>query len=587
MNSRTRTIKTMISVYCDAWLIVGSSVSKSRDLSRIDSGLKFDYFLLHTPMYGNYYQVKCTSTYFQFSFRFDFWLTFFLPITMMSQKTTVYYFWCHLFVTTASYFCCCWWCVVQALSSSSPSSSSTTRSTHSRLHDPKELSSQILSNLRSVRSTSTSSSSDGQDEGRLQQLDLETDFYDPTTHLYSEGVWHNCLVGIASLENNKDVVEHAYQISQSLFQYHWDGTSFQRRVWCGQWDHSKLLKSNDDDNNSIIDIEQPNYYRESSEHRCIQHGMALVFWSKLLLLVSSLPNNVVSLLQQQQRQIAESFDREFWDDTSCIWTTIGQSQEGGGGTLARPSASSGKATMLDDTNKKSQRYYRAVDQAIALLACLECIQIYDSNSNDGNNENNNNKELWIRRARQTCRTLFSEFGYQDIRTAQTYVGLNRNRNFWHESWVLLSLIRAERILQQQQEEEKGSSITDNGSRPSHDGLVALWQGLLERYGHKDDDDGWDGTVWHWSTDQKDEASNVRYCGDNALAHAIVRNLGISISSTQRQNYWNFVDLLMDNDSCSSVSTSKEGCCLASVADVYPQVRLHPNTELAALLVWPP
>ena len=79
MNSRTRTIKTMISVYCDAWLIVGSSVSKPRDLSRIDSGLKFDYFLLHTPMYGNYYQVKCTSTYFQFSFRFDFWLTFFLP----------------------------------------------------------------------------------------------------------------------------------------------------------------------------------------------------------------------------------------------------------------------------------------------------------------------------------------------------------------------------------------------------------------------------------------------------------------------------------------------------------------------------
>jgi hypothetical protein len=26
--------------------------------------------------------------------------------------------------------------------------------------------------------------------------------------------------------------------------------------------------------------------------------------------------------------------------------------------------------------------------------------------------------------------------------------------------------------------------------------------------------------------------------------------------------------------------------LSSVADAYPQVRLHPNTELAALLVWP-
>ena len=26
--------------------------------------------------------------------------------------------------------------------------------------------------------------------------------------------------------------------------------------------------------------------------------------------------------------------------------------------------------------------------------------------------------------------------------------------------------------------------------------------------------------------------------------------------------------------------------LVSVADVYPQVRLHPNTELAALVLWP-
>ena len=30
-------------------------------------------------------------------------------------------------------------------------------------------------------------------------LNLETDFYDPSTGLHSEGVWHNSLIGIASL----------------------------------------------------------------------------------------------------------------------------------------------------------------------------------------------------------------------------------------------------------------------------------------------------------------------------------------------------------------------------------------------------
>jgi hypothetical protein len=58
------------------------------------------------------------------------------------------------------------------------------------------------------------------------KLDLETDFYDASTGLCSEGVWHNCLVGIASLELGQH--DEASQIAKSLWKYSFDGTSFQR-----------------------------------------------------------------------------------------------------------------------------------------------------------------------------------------------------------------------------------------------------------------------------------------------------------------------------------------------------------------------
>jgi hypothetical protein len=51
----------------------------------------------------------------------------------------------------------------------------------------RDLSKSILEGLRSSHPNLTA------------KLDLETDFYDASTGLCSEGVWHNCLAGIASL----------------------------------------------------------------------------------------------------------------------------------------------------------------------------------------------------------------------------------------------------------------------------------------------------------------------------------------------------------------------------------------------------
>jgi hypothetical protein len=158
----------------------------------------------------------------------------------------------------------------------------------------------------------------------------------------------------------------------------------------------------------------------------------------------------------------------------------------------------------------------------------------------------------------TCQFLLDAngFGYGEFSVATTYIGLERNRNFWHDGWVLLALISARKYLR---------PIDSNGVE---------WEGLIQKYGHCSWSDSlFDGTVWHWDPRFKDDASNVRYCGDNALAYAIAQKL---------------VPQPMDDDGFSKLLDQllDDSRGLSSVADAYPQVRLHPNTELAALLVWP-
>jgi hypothetical protein len=186
-------------------------------------------------------------------------------------------------------------------------------------------------------------------------LNLETDFYDASTGLYSEGVWHNCLAGIASLQ--LDQIEEAKSIATSVFQYSWDGTSFRRRAWSGSWNHETL----DSETNAP---HQANYYKESGEHRCVQHGIALTFWSMLARRTDD------TMHRQQHKTIAKAFAKEFWDKER--WTTVSQSQ--GGGTIQRPSASAAKPTVGASGEAP---YFRAVDQAIAVLACLEHIKTLD------------------------------------------------------------------------------------------------------------------------------------------------------------------------------------------------------------------
>jgi hypothetical protein len=400
------------------------------------------------------------------------------------------------------------------------------------------LSSSLLASLRSPSSNHPSS------------LNLETDFYDASTGLFSEGIWHNCLAGIASLQ--LDEIDQAKSIATSVFQYSWDGTSFRRRAWSGSWNHDSLESETNAPH-------QANYYKESSEHRCVQHGIALTFWSMLARRTDDTTH------RQQHKTIAKAFAKEFWDAEK--WTTVSRSQ--GGGTIQRPSASAAKATVGASGEAP---YYRAVDQAIAALACLEHIKTLDKfheESDDTTIKLDAERIHYEMLATSSCHFLLDTngFGYGNFSAAKTYLGLERNRNFWHDGWVLLALISAQKYL---------SPIASNGFELQLQ-TMPIWNGLIQKYGHGSSsgagDSSFDGTVWHWDPRLKDDASNVLYCGDNALAYAIQRKL---------------FPLPMDDDGFSELLDQllDESRGLSSVADAYPQVRLHPNTELAALLVWP-
>ena len=398
-------------------------------------------------------------------------------------------------------------------------------------------------------------------------LNLETDFYDPTTGLHSEGIWHNALVGIASLKlatiknetSGESFLVAATHIADSLWGHAWDGVSFQRRSHSGLWDHSSLKNPN------LPQPEQANYYRASTEHRCIQHGMALIFWGRLMRYFCSRDNELYYRYQPQYRLIAKNFLKQYWDGSVDMWRTVSNDQ--GGGTLARPSASSGKA-IEGVSEQDGFEYYRAVDQAVGILACLEMMHVLENSSDD---QEDRDKLVGI--VKKTVVQLFREFAYgNESDIARSYLGIERNRNFWHDGWVALALVSCGR---QCPECWPGKNVHAHDIQKQ---LGLLVDRLHGRYcGNAATTD----TIWHWATSEKPniESGNVHYCGDNALWYAINRicqewDPNMLTNPTDYQSFWDFVHKLQSNQG------------LVSVADVYPQVRLHPNTELAALVLWP-
>ena len=215
-------------------------------------------------------------------------------------------------------------------------------------------------------------------------------------------------------------------------------------------------------------------------------------------------------------------------------------------------------------------YYRVVDQALAILALLEHIKLLDSTQKEATSVSDRENIAHI--IQTTCKGILNDFGYNDSSNAKTYLGINRNRNFWHEGWAILALSYAREY------------VWPMDTREGH--LQLLWNGIEKLYttSYGKGNDDVDYTIYHWPISEKDIKSNVRYCGDNSLAYAIRRSTRYETATGDAKDsaFWRFIDMLRSNGNRDGHDYHN----LASVADVYTQVRLHPNTELAALLLWP-
>lgn len=106
---------------------------------------------------------------------------------------------------------------------------------------------------------------------------------------------------------------------------------------------------------------------------------------------------------------------------------------------------------------------------MAVLACLHHLQLLD-NAKSSKEACTNERDRIVHIIQTTCKNLLDDkdgFGYNDLSSAQTYLGLNRNRNFWHEGWVMLALTSAKEYIWPTDAQERCLQI--------------LWNGLMGRY----------------------------------------------------------------------------------------------------------
>ena len=123
-------------------------------------------------------------------------------------------------------------------------------------------------------------------------LDLLEDFYDATSGLCSEGVWHNAWLGIGSVlsarelrrrgaagaaeaEESEELFEAAVLLADSLYDLSFD-EGFRRRTPSGIWERAESATPRIGGAG-----ERASFYDESRERRSIQNGAAVILYSLL------------------------------------------------------------------------------------------------------------------------------------------------------------------------------------------------------------------------------------------------------------------------------------------------------------------
>ena len=273
-------------------------------------------------------------------------------------------------------------------------------------------------------------------------LDLIADLYDADSGLCSEGVWHNCWLGTASVlaarrlrrdaapdagvdpeiaasrqriatpppAESETLFEAAILLADSLYELNFDD-GFRRRVASGAWRGAASSRA-------ALEAagEDAAFYEASRERRSVQNGAAVIFFSLLADEAAARAHGDAARLAVRCDEAGVSFLDLFHDEATGRFRRSAPGDGGPGGD-----------------------YARAVDQAVACLACLRLQRLEPRFCNT--------ETVRARAAaRSAVASLCDDFGYRAYLRGgpppRNHLGDfhgARRRNSWHDALVCFAL----------------------------------------------------------------------------------------------------------------------------------------------------
>ena len=352
-------------------------------------------------------------------------------------------------------------------------------------------------------------------------LSLLDGLFDAESGLCSEGVWHNSMLGVSRVlcarqlrqcgeeQQAEAQLQSARLLGDSLFDLGFDGSGFRRRSTSGYWQDASA---------SGIEAagESVPFYLPSDEHRCLGSAAAVIFYSLLA-------EDGDEAAMSRCVEIGDAFVDEMFDRSAMRFRRAASSE-----------------------------YWRAVDQALGLLACLRLAVL-------GHNVASN-------RAMASCAadSLLREFGYSLYATEGlppgAYLGRVAPRNSWHDSIVAFALLTS-------------GCLGVGGESPA-----GLLRAMVESYRNPD------GQIRHLPREL-------------CPAEGVADTMEAAVAFTSTQGLWSAVVRAADLSSSRADAVDADTAALRSwhesyvqetgllpVANVYADARLWANTEWAAWLL---
>ena len=252
-------------------------------------------------------------------------------------------------------------------------------------------------------------------------LDLLEDYYDPSTGLVSPGVWHNAMVGIAAirasrelkdicLDSSTEFRDWAQQIGTSLYARNFvNGQGFHRRSKNTAWRSGRDPHVREQLISAGVNAD---YYEDSMLRRGASNAAASIFYS---FLVEELPED--KRVGEMFGNVSKAFQMQFFNPSN------GRFRE---------------RAVGDEDPVAGEPCWRAVDQAVGVLACLRMVRV-DSKRNFAQRT----------MAAAAAEELLDSFGYGKCAEGEGSAWIKQQlpsqsqRNSWSDAVVCLAIFYGE------------------------------------------------------------------------------------------------------------------------------------------------